>query len=69
MPDVLAAIGLVELNRYESEILPERRRIVQQYENAFSKYSWAQLHTHQNENQNSSAHLYLLRIKKMKQKN
>ena len=63
MPDVLAAIGLVELNRYESEILPERRRIVQQYENAFSKYSWAQLQTHQNENQNSSAHLYLLRIK------
>ena len=63
MPDVLAAIGLVELNRYESEILPERRRIVQQYENAFRKYSWAQLQTHQNENQNSSAHLYLLRIK------
>jgi len=63
MPDVLAAIGLVEFSRYETETLPRRKRICEQYQNAFAKCAWAQLPIFKEEVRESSYHLYMLRIK------
>jgi len=63
MPDVLAAIGLVEFSRYETETLPRRKRICEQYQNAFAECAWAQLPIFKEEVRESSYHLYMLRIK------
>ena len=63
MTDILASIGLVELSRYDSETLVERKRIVEQYDAAFSKLEWAIVPIHKDEHRTSSYHLYLLRIK------
>ena len=62
MPDICAAIGLAQIRKYESELLPDRKRIFEQYNNAFSQYNWAQLPPYQNEEKVSSCHLYMLRI-------
>lgn len=63
MPDLLAAIGLIELNRYESEILPARKKIMEQYDAAFSKLTWAECPPLIADDKTSSYHLYLLRVK------
>lgn len=62
MMDIQAAIGLVELNRYESS-LKRRREIFDYYTNCFSKQDWAIIPDYKNEHKESSYHLYLLRIK------
>lgn len=61
MTDLQAAIGLVELRRYQ-ENLDRRKHIFQLYDNAFSNYEWAILPTHTTGDKQSSYHLYLLRI-------
>jgi dTDP-4-amino-4,6-dideoxygalactose transaminase len=63
MTDIMAAIGLIELRRYESEILPKRKLIFEQYHQELSKYSWAELPVYSNTEKLSSYHLYPLRIK------
>lgn len=63
MTDIMASIGLVELERYERETLPVRKKIVETYHAAFSKYEWAELPVIADENRISSYHLYALRIK------
>ncbi|MCB0705295.1 MAG: DegT/DnrJ/EryC1/StrS aminotransferase family protein [Saprospiraceae bacterium] len=63
MPDVLAAIGLVEARRYESETLPRRIAICQRYATLLSAYSWAELPVLADADRISSAHLFLLRIR------
>ena len=63
MPDILAAIGLVELERYDSETLPRRKEIFDQYLVNFSNKDWAQLPVYKTDNSESSYHLFLLRIK------
>lgn len=63
MPDLLAAIGLAELSRYDTDTLKRREEIVTQYNNAFSKKDWAQLPLLKNEIAETSYHLYLLRVK------
>ena len=65
MTDILASIGLVELERYESETLLSRKRIFEQYSSLLSKYSWATIPHYIDENRESSYHLYLLRIKEI----
>ncbi len=62
MPDICAAIGLAQIRKYQSELLPDRKRIFEQYNNAFSQHEWAQLPPYYNENKVSSCHLYMLRI-------
>lgn len=62
MPDICAAIGLAQIRKYHSELLPDRKRIFEQYNNAFSQYDWAQLPPYYNEYKVSSCHLYMLRI-------
>ena len=61
MTDIQAAIGLGQLERYES-MLKRRLEIVKRYENAF-KNSKVITPVHITENSISSAHLYLTRIK------
>lgn len=62
MPDVLAAMGLVELDRYE-EILNRRQQIFDRYSEAFSRYPCFEIPKYINKNKTSSFHVYLLRIK------
>ena len=62
MTDILAAIGLVEIERYESETLVKRKEICFAYNKAFKNKSWAILPELQNKEQESSYHLYPLRI-------
>ena len=62
MTDLQAAIGLIELERYQ-ENLDRRKSIFDQYENAFGNESWALNPIFETENKTSSYHLYLLRIK------
>ena len=62
MPDVLAAIGLTELDRYD-DTLSKRKNIVEYYQQAFSKHSWAEVPIFKDNNRESSYHLYPLRIK------
>lgn len=61
MTDLQAAIGLVELGRYE-ENLARRKQIFQAYDAGLSTESWALLPTHTSPDKISSYHLYLLRI-------
>lgn len=63
MPDILAAIGLVELKRYDADTLKVRRDIVSYYNTYFSQYEWAQLPITKNEHAESCYHLYMLRVK------
>jgi dTDP-4-amino-4,6-dideoxygalactose transaminase len=63
MPDVLAAIGLAQLKKYTSFILPERKRVCRFYAKAFGKCNWAIRPCFEAEDRYSSCHLYSLRIK------
>lgn len=63
MTDVLASIGLVELERYESDTLPVRKRIFKEYNNLLQKYVWAILPHFMDQDRESSYHLYLFRVK------
>lgn len=63
MTDILASMGLVEFDRYESETLPFRKRIFKEYTQLLTNHSWAIIPHYQDEKRESSYHLYLLRIK------
>jgi dTDP-4-amino-4,6-dideoxygalactose transaminase len=63
MTDIMAAIGLVELGRYNLDTLKKRRRIVEYYQKAFSACSWAELPVFKDSRRESSYHLYPLRVK------
>ncbi|MBD5554142.1 MAG: DegT/DnrJ/EryC1/StrS aminotransferase family protein [Roseburia sp.] len=60
MTDIMAAIGLVQLDRYPS-LLARRREIIQKYDAAFRELKCMGL-DHYNGTGSSSGHLYLLRI-------
>jgi dTDP-4-amino-4,6-dideoxygalactose transaminase len=62
MTDIAAAIGLIELARYDEDTLKKRKHIFELYDIAFSKYDWAQLPIHQSNEKISCYHLYALRI-------
>lgn len=62
MTDILASIGLVEIERY-NEILKKRRDFFDYYNEKLSQYDWAILPTYHNNERVSAYHLYLLRIK------
>lgn len=63
MPDVLAAIGLVELERYESETLPRRQHITALYDVLLGKDDRYQLPVFSDERRRSSHHLYPIRLR------
>jgi dTDP-4-amino-4,6-dideoxygalactose transaminase len=63
MTDISAAMGLVELERYDSDMLVRRKQIFDQYKKAFSKFSWAQIPEYETKDKTSSFHVFLIRIK------
>jgi dTDP-4-amino-4,6-dideoxygalactose transaminase len=65
MTDIMAAIGQVGLETYDSETLPTRKTICEVYSNQLAKYEWAELPVFTNDSKSieSSYHLYPLRIK------
>ena len=62
MMDIQAAIGLVELERYD-QTLQRRREIVNYYAEHLSKYEWAIIPDFKDNERESSYHLFLLRIR------
>jgi dTDP-4-amino-4,6-dideoxygalactose transaminase len=63
MPDVLAAIALAQLKKYEDLLLVERKRVFDYYTNVFSQYDWAICPPYEQTGCSASYHLYPLRIK------
>lgn len=63
MPDLNASIGLAQIRKYKSELLPERESIFRRYNKNLSKQNWAILPKSQIEERSTSYHLYQLRIK------
>lgn len=62
MTDIQAAIGLVELARYDSETLPRRKHIFERYAAKLSGYDWAQIPPYTDATKVSSYHVFILRI-------
>ena len=63
LPDINAAIGLAQIRKYESTLLPDRKRKFELYLEGFAQYDWAILPRYRDAERESSAHLFLLRIK------
>ncbi len=63
MTDIAAAMGMVELERYDSDMLIRRKQIFERYANALSHYAWADLPVFKTREKSSSYHAFLLRIK------
>jgi len=63
MTDILAAIGLVELERYENDMLIKRKHIFDRYTAAFSKDERFEVPVYETDTKTSSYHVYPLRIK------
>lgn len=63
MTDIMAAIGLVELSRYDDDTLVVRKKIYERYNELLSKHEWAQLPVYKSGNTESCYHLYPLRIR------
>lgn len=63
MPDICASVGLAQIRKYQSTLLPERKEIFHFYDQKFSKKEWAIFPVAETKERTSSFHLYLLRIK------
>ncbi|MFC2101752.1 DegT/DnrJ/EryC1/StrS family aminotransferase [Bacteroidota bacterium] len=62
MTDIQAAMGMAELERYDSDMLVRRKAIFDRYASAFSAYPWAQIPVYETSEKKSSYHVFLLRI-------
>ncbi len=62
MTDITAAIGLVELERYDNDTQLKRKHIFEAYNEAFKKDTRFQIPTHVTQAKNGCYHLYPLRI-------
>ncbi|MDP4178389.1 MAG: DegT/DnrJ/EryC1/StrS aminotransferase family protein [Bacillota bacterium] len=67
MTDIQAAIGLVQLKRYES-MIKKRKSIVDIYNKFLSKYGWAEIPFSKDGETETCYHLYPLRIKGLTEK-
>ncbi len=63
MTDIMAAIGLIELGRYDNDMLVRRKAIFDLYTELLSKHDFAIIPTYQTADKASSYHVYPLRIK------
>ncbi len=63
MTDVLASIGLVEIERYENDTLVKFKRIFDTYYAELKKFKWAELPLYYTPNKITSYHLFALRIR------
>ena len=62
MTDLQAAIGLVELDRYDAETIPRRKAICERYQRAFAGDERFLTPVLRDEARESSYHLYMLRL-------
>jgi dTDP-4-amino-4,6-dideoxygalactose transaminase len=69
MMDIQAAMGLVELERYDSDMLERRKHIFNLYSELFQNYLWFQPPVYINKDKESSYHVFLLRIKNINEEN
>ena len=65
MTDLSAAIGLVELERYDNDTQLKRKQIFEAYDLALSLHDRLQIPTHVTPTKNGCYHLYTLRIKEI----
>lgn len=63
MTDILASIGLIEIDRYDNDTLIQRKHIFDLYQTAFKECEWAELPVYEDIHRKSSFHVYLLRIR------
>jgi dTDP-4-amino-4,6-dideoxygalactose transaminase len=63
MTDIMAAIGLIELERYDQDTLVKRRELFLEYQKLLSVHEWAQVPVFEHDSNYSSYHLFPLRIK------
>ncbi|MCC6840098.1 MAG: DegT/DnrJ/EryC1/StrS family aminotransferase [Flavobacteriales bacterium] len=64
MTDIQAAIGLVELDRYDSETLPRRKAICERYHAGFAQEAALDRPLLKDAHREGSYHLYMLRVAK-----
>jgi len=71
MTDIHAAIGLVEIQRYNNDTLEKRRNIFDFYAACLSEHEWAELPEYETAEKISSFHVFPLRIRNisMEQRN
>jgi len=62
MTDVAAAMGLVELSRYDTMILPRRKQIFDAYNQAFINDKRFRVPTYESSEKTSSYHVFTLRV-------
>lgn len=63
MTDIQAAMGIVELERYDEDMLVKRKHIFDLYSKAFAEKDWAVIPPYETVGKTSSCHVFLLRIK------
>ncbi|MDR1345110.1 MAG: DegT/DnrJ/EryC1/StrS family aminotransferase, partial [Bacteroidales bacterium] len=63
MTDILAAIGLVELARYDSDMLSRRKAIFDAYSHAFANDARFEIPLYETADKTASYHVYPLRIR------
>lgn len=63
MTDIQAAMGIVELQRYDEDMLVRRKQIFDLYSQGFADKDWAVLPPYETADKTSSYHVFLLRIK------
>ena len=62
MTDVQASMGLVEIDRYDNDMIVKRKQIFDQYSKELLKYEWAKIPVYETPEKSSSYHAFLLRI-------
>ena len=62
MTELQAAIGLVELERYDNDMLVKRREVFEKYDALLKNKLWAQTPVYETADKTSSFHIYMLRI-------
>ncbi len=67
MTDIAAAMGITELNSYDSDTLPKRKHICNIYSSLLSKFDWVEIPILKSEISESCYHLFPLRIKGIKE--
>jgi dTDP-4-amino-4,6-dideoxygalactose transaminase len=63
MTDIQAAMGLIELDRYNNDSMVKRKTIFDLYDKGFENEPWAIRPIHKTKECEGSYHLYLLRVK------
>ncbi|HEY2774360.1 MAG TPA: DegT/DnrJ/EryC1/StrS aminotransferase family protein [Candidatus Binatia bacterium] len=63
MTDIVAAIGLVELERYDADTLVRRRHIMEAYAEKLRPHAWAEIPVFDRDGRTSSCHLFPLRVR------